>query len=456
MAYRPPQLQVDRSGRAFVSKMISGERYRIPMGVAGTPQCSAAYRKFLREYKQGTFDWTQEHHESGPSLPLDSDQVQSVGTLAEAVEMFLDEITLRDIHKSEKCRYRDSLVELVKLWKAKPVDHLRPKQIKAYRRHLVMHKGWGYSMVSQAEPKVRAFLAWCVEEELCDPRTHWMVVQMKKIQKGELGLSKPKRTRPVGMVELDAVTPFLSDTIRDMALTQFLCGMRPGEVKRMRGRTSTCSDPDSEWYGEQHGRAHPAAAGQVTFLYTFFEHKNMKKTETPLVKAIPNAAMELLWRHLDREDETTEGRGWLFRPSVTRAERVASGMWGGQGRTTKPTPSELKRVKAAKMKVRARICPEADHYKRDSYHQALKRGCDAAIKAGMLERPFPPVQLRHGIATHLAQHAGLESAQAFRGHADSKVTRRFYAEVTGPELARVAVEVNRHAKEWIGVTAPRH
>ena len=80
MAYRPPQLQVDRSGRAFVSKMIGGARYRIPMGVAGTPQCAAAYRKFSREYRQGTFDWTQEHHESGPSLPLDSDQEQSVGS----------------------------------------------------------------------------------------------------------------------------------------------------------------------------------------------------------------------------------------------------------------------------------------------------------------------------------------------------------------------------------------
>ena len=53
MAYRPPQLQVDRSGRAFVSKMIGGARYRIPMGVGRHAAVCGHLSKILEGVQAG-------------------------------------------------------------------------------------------------------------------------------------------------------------------------------------------------------------------------------------------------------------------------------------------------------------------------------------------------------------------------------------------------------------------
>tara|TARA_R100000808_G_scaffold7070_1_gene20798 strand:+ start:13701 stop:15098 length:1398 start_codon:yes stop_codon:yes gene_type:complete len=456
MAYRPPALQIDRNGRAFVSKMIDGERYKIPMGDAGSPACRQAYQEFKRDYKLGTVDWQrprrydQPHSVSPSEWDFPGDQGETKLTLAEAIEMFLEETEMRDISGEEKHRYSASLFEIIRLWGRKPVDYLSPKKVKAFRRHLVTYKGWGYSMIWAAETKLRAFLAWAVEEEFADARTHWRISQMKKIKKGELGLAKPKRTAPVGLESLDAITPFLLRTIKDMAMVQFLCGMRPGEVRRLRGFAARSMNP--EWHGEKNWSTYTDPEGEVTHFYTFFEHKNMKKTDEPLVKAIPKAAMEILEKHLERENQVSDGEGYLFRPSVAREERIAAGLWTRHTRKTKKTKAEERYCAAQKRLTAAKLDPMNDFYKRNSYNTAIREACKAAIKAGMLEEIWSPNQLRHGIATHLAQHGGLETAQRYLGHAEPEVTRKFYAARTQVELAKVAKMVQRHADEWIQVT----
>ena len=63
------------------------------------------------------------------------------------------------------------------------------------------------------------------------------------------------------------------------------------------------------------------------------------------------------------------------------------------------------------------------------------------VDAGELSATWTANQLRHGIGTYLAQVDGIESAATYLGHANSSTTRKFYAQVTDPEILRVAAVV---------------
>ena len=73
-----------------------------------------------------------------------------------------------------------------------------------------------------------------------------------------------------------------------------------------------------------------------------------------------------------------------------------------------------------------------------NYINQVRRVVARAVEAGELETTWTANQLRHGIGTYLAQIDGIESAATYLGHANSSTTRKFYAQVTDPEILRVA------------------
>jgi len=462
MAYKPPTLQTDRRGRAYITKTVRGRRFKRYFGKAGTPEAKAAWNQFLKDYRNGCVDWDDPTIADPPPEPTcsilepriparairsdESGHGSSCHTIAEAVLGWLRDNDARSISDGEKTRTHRVAELLVTRYGKLPVDELRAKRIKAIRRHFTLDLGWGYKHTIDAERRIRHFVAWCVEEELASYQTGWLVSQLKPMKAGDFGTRKPSVKRPVEVDDFLAVLPHLPASIADFARVQFLCGMRPGEVLRMKGRHAL-GDLEHEggdapvWlHSEEHD----------VWLYRFDAHKMRWKHDAPLWKAVPAAALEILERHLEREDELTDGTGWLLRPSIVKAERDAS----RPPRKTKPTlRNRLQRARVERAAVEYE--PEADVYHHNKQHpsagysQAIRLAVRRAIAAGELQSSWSPNQLRHGVATFLAQVDGLQSAQTYLGHSDSKTTRTYYAPETTAELARVSRVINTHATGWL-------
>ena len=102
-------------------------------------------------------------------------------------------------------------------------------------------------------------------------------------------------------------------------------------------------------------------------------------------------------------------------------------------RKSKVQPSQRNRRKPSPKR------PPADHYTKDSYARAIRRGVRKANKQILIEAekmgikdpqlvPYgAPNQLRHSKATEVRKLFGLEAAQITLGHAHAQITE-VYAE----------------------------
>ena len=449
MAYKPPKLQTDERGRWYITKTINGRRYRKRFGQADTPQAIAAWEAFLDDYRHGRVDWHQDGtsapsaRTSAPSAPAAVAPAATDASIAAAVVAYLREFDYKQISDGEKAQTHRVLEIVARRHGREPADSFRAKKLKSLRRHFCLDLGWNHKHAADGERRVRNWIRWCVTEELVSYQTAWLIDQVPRLQPGELGTTRKTARPPVELADFEAVLPHLPPSVADFARVQFLCGMRPGEVARLRAwhATGDATLPGGEAPVWLHSAEHDV------WLYRFDAHKTRWKTDSPLWKAVPQLALDILERHQDREAELTGGTGWLLRPSVVKAERAAA-----RGpRKTKPTlRNRLQRVRVAEA-----YDAEADHYSYDQKHpsrgysQVIRTAVKKAIDAGDLTAAWSPNQLRHGMATFLAQADGLQSAQVYLGHADSRTTRTYYAPESTPELARVARVVQDHAAAWL-------
>lgn len=461
MSHKPPKTHVDKRGRLYVDKMINGKKYRKYFGKAGTREAKANHAQFLQDCKNGTVNWAGSSdgqpaakRPRKSTIPSLQDFTKSTGgtKLATAVRDYLREIQLKDLTDSTMWHYAHSLGELVRLFGDQPVDLVRSRAVKTYRIHLATERGWGFTQINRADGIVRRFIRWAVEMEYASPEVKWIVCDMKRIEPGDLGAARPVTKDPVGFATLQATLPFLDKTIGEMLLVQFFCGMRPQDVRRMRGRQAK----GLRKYGTQRDLVwllHREPGQPDVVMYRLDDHKMRKKTDQALVKAVPDRALEILARHLDREDQEGDGTGYLFRPSVARAERFATLPDPDGNRTTPRYPSEVKRVAEKKAETASKVDPANDCYSRSGFENAVKRGVRAAVAAGMIEEPWSANQLRHGVGTYLAQVDGVDSAGRYLGHSATDenwtVTRKHYAPVSEPELARVARVIDEAASRWL-------
>lgn len=187
---------------------------------------------------------------------------------------------------------------------------------------------------------------------------------------------------------MDALLRLVSRQLSAMIRLQLLTGMRPGEVRLMRG----CEL-------EMTGRV---------WTYTPASHKTEHHgIERPIYLGPQAQAVVEPFLKTDLD-------AYLFSPQnaehARNEERRAN-------RKSKMTPSQAKR----RRKRHAQRTP-SDHYTKVSYYRAITRACD---RAGVPS--WFPNQLRHNAATRLRKEHGLEAAQVVLGHRTANVTQ-VYAE----------------------------
>ena len=436
MANRPPALKNDR-GTAVVTKMIRGRRFRKPLGKFGTPEAELAYQDFLADLRAGRADWS---NASPPDTPaaVDTAPAHPAGNstsaycVAECLDRWLAIELRRNITQGEHDKTRRVADIVDTLFGTRSIDTLRPAAIESLRQYFRDVKRWGFQMIRDGERRVRNFVGWCVVAELAAPETGWILDRMPRFQVGDLGTTEPVRKTPIGVEPLEQVLPFLSPSLQDFLKVQFICGMRPCEVSRLRGMRAT-GNPQHAHGDRPVWQLWPDTD---TWIYRFDDHKTRKKTKKPLFKAVPPAAMQILQRHIEREDKHTNGQGWLLRPSVSHSERIAA---LPPRKHSRRLTGGIRRYAAATKRRLARQFGDDDYY--TNYGQAIRRGVDRAIKAGAVDAKWTPNQLRHGIGTMLSDSHGFDAAAIYLGHTDSKTTQTYYAhldDTRARQLIRVA------------------
>lgn len=187
---------------------------------------------------------------------------------------------------------------------------------------------------------------------------------------------------------VDAVLPLVSVQVAAMIRLQLLTGMRPGEVRLMRG---------SEL--EMTGRV---------WTYTPASHKTEHHGIDRPIYLGPQAQAVI------EPFLKTDLDAYLFSPQDAEQARNDERR---VNRKTKMTPSQAKR----RGKRRPKRTP-SDHYTKESYYRAITRACVS------VDVPrWHPNQLRHNAATRLRKEHGLEVAQVVLGHRTADVTQ-VYAE----------------------------
>ncbi len=247
---------------------------------------------------------------------------------------------------------------------------------------------------------MRAF-KWAVGEEMVPPSVHHGLKAVNGLRRGRADVRESEPVKPVPEAFVDAIRPHVARQVWAMVELQRLTGMRPGEVRIMRG-----CDLDT--------------SGKV-WIYRPSEHKTEHHGRERAIHLGPQA------QEVVRPWLRAELSAFLFQPREAMEEHRAKLR---EDRKTAVQPSQAARTR----KKRPENAP-GELYDINSYRRAITKGCKKANVPN-----WHPHQLRHNAATRLRKEFGLDTARAVLGHSSTAVTE-IYAELDRDKAAEAMARV---------------
>ena len=245
--------------------------------------------------------------------------------------------------------------------------------------------------VNKRTRRIIRMFKWAVSEQMIAPDVHLALKTVEGVRRGQARETTP--VQPVADTLVDAVKPHVSRQIWAMIELQRLTGARPGEICIMR----TCD---------------LVTTGKV-WEYRPASHKTANFGKSRVIFIGPQGQQVLRpWLR------THDAHAYLFQPREAVAEYWKAHHGHARRRTRRPNRLP------------------GDHYRVDSYREAISRACDRAfpcpegqdLAAWQKSHRWHPHQLRHSLATRVRREFGLDTARAILGHT-SVVTSATYAEL---------------------------
>ena len=289
---------------------------------------------------------------------------------------------------SELVSIREALGSLRRLYGRTQAGEFGPLALKSCREAMI-RDGLSRGVINSRVGRIKRMFKWATAEELVEPSVYHGLQAVVGLKRGRSAARETEPVKPVPVEHVDAVLPLVSVQVAAMIRLQLLTGMRPGEVRLMRGSELDMADRDCWTYTpashktEHHGIERPIYLG-------------------PQAQAVIEPFLK------------TDLEAYLFSPQDAEQARSEERR---ANRQTKMTPSQAKR----RGRKRPKRTP-SDHYTKESYYRAITRACVTADVP-----PWHPNQLRHNAATRLRKEYGLEVAQVVLGHRTADVTQ-VYAE----------------------------
>ncbi|HYE20314.1 MAG TPA: site-specific integrase [Tepidisphaeraceae bacterium] len=427
------------SGLAFVRLDGKTPRY---VGKHGTQASRDEYDRVIGEWiASGRQTAAVPSPAGGPGLPSGK---RSVAQLVHAFWKHAQTYYLDREGKPgpEADNYRQALRWLRKLYGETPAEEFGPLALKAIRATVIKphavplnrvrvdaatgkrrkevveveRPGWSRTYSNRQMSRIKQVFKWGVENELVPAAVHQALMAVSGLRKGKTEARETKAVRPAPQEDVDKVLPLLPPPVRGMVDLEAITGMRPGEVRIMRGCDIETRAEGLWVYRPAHHKTEHHGDDHVREIF------------------LGPKAIEVVRKHLK-----TNPLAHLFDPADADAwqrEQRANAPRGD--RTTPVYPCELRRREQERHRVRTKGSRRTfrDHYTKDSYNRAVRRACDKAE----LSAWWTPNRLRHAAATRIRATHGLEGSQVVLGHKHAKITE-VYAESNRALAAKIAAEV---------------
>lgn len=108
-----------------------------------------------------------------------------------------------------------------------------PKALKMVRDEMI-RKRWSRRQINKQVGRIRLVFRWGTEEEFVPPGVHQALAAVRGLQQGRSDAPETPPVKPAKAGLIEAVCPFISQTIWDMIRVQLLCGCRPQDIVQMR------------------------------------------------------------------------------------------------------------------------------------------------------------------------------------------------------------------------------
>lgn len=252
-ARRIPKLGRHSSGQARVT--LNGKAFYC--GPWGTAEAHARYAELIRAWQ----DRGEQPAERAPH------PTQASLRLGDLLQQFLDHVDATGryrkngaptTHRAEFVNVIDSLTTFAG---KVPVARMTEATLVAWRDLLERNRALTRTGINRKVGKVVQMLRWGRARGLV-PKVVWAdVYATEPLRRGEVG-DRPEHgrpRRPVALDEVEKVAAHCAPQVGDMLRLQALCGMRPGEVLQMLGRTSARSRSKAT----RQARGRPGDAGAV-------------------------------------------------------------------------------------------------------------------------------------------------------------------------------------------------
>jgi integrase len=255
-----------------------------------------------------------------------------------------------------------------------------PSLLKTIRNEMIT-EGKCRRTINKTAVLIRAWVRWCVAEQLVHPSVLEALRAVKALEPGRSGAVEGEPRQPADPKAVDATLPHLPPAVQAVVRLLRLTGARPSEILSLR----PCDlDPTKD-----------------VWAFTQPAHKTQWKGKSRVVHFGPEAQKVLSpWPGIGHE-------AFVFSP---RRSEVLRNAQRSADRQTPRWPSHVTRN--VRKRVQRRRRPPAERYTPNVLAKAVARGC---IKAKVVT--WTPYQLRHLKAVELRERYGLETVRAVLGQA---------------------------------------
>jgi len=300
----------------------------------------------------------------------------------------------------------------------------------------MIKQGWARTHVNAQVGRVRRMFKWGVARELLAGSVLHALQAVDGLRYGKSAARESSPVKPVSAPFVEAVTPFLSDTVKAMVELQQCTGMRSGEICAMRGM-------DLDTTAE-------------VWTYRPAQHKNIHRGHDRVVY-LGEKAKDIVRRFL-KLDPTK----YLFSPKDAEAARLAAradarmtpmneGNRPGSARQRKPRKQPGERYhpsvyRRAVYEACGRAFPPAPPLGREegetvtAWRKRLTAEHRKELRAWRRAHRWFPHQLRHSYATAAREQFGIEGAQAVLGQ-KTIAAAQIYAEQSSGLAQKIAKQI---------------
>ena len=207
---------------------------RIYHGVWGSPEAEKSYKRFLAALLENP----SLHPQVGKDICV---------LVSELTDGYLDGIESR-MGADAVVMFKQTIGYLVESYGEIAVNDFSPKKLKTVRSKMLKTGTLCRNQINRYIGYIKRIFQWGVEEEIVESNVALALKAVKNLRKDEEGAFDHPEKEEVPFWVVAATLPFLAPMLAAMVQIQWMLGMRPSEVFKMRVGDIDRTRENGLWY----------------------------------------------------------------------------------------------------------------------------------------------------------------------------------------------------------------